>query len=305
LKFTQFLFASSLLFLSGVLYSQNKLNQFFTPSDSINTNRVKTVIITETALTASTLVALHTLWYKNYPQSNFHFINDNNEWLQMDKMGHVFASYQIGSASVKALKWAGVSEKKQLIYGSTLGFTFLTVVEIFDGYSSQWGASSGDLIANTLGTGLYLSQALLWKEQRIVPKFSFHTNRYAALRPNVLGSNFSEQILKDYNGQTYWLSVNLKSFIKKSNIPDWLNLAIGYGGEGMITGTINSENNFLLPNEARRRQFYVSLDLDLTRIKTKSATLKTLFNIINVLKIPAPTLEINSQGKTKGFIFYY
>jgi hypothetical protein len=45
--------------------------------------------------------------------------------------------------------------------------------------------------------------------KRITPKFSFHTTQYAQYRPNVLGSSLAEQILKDYNGQTYWLSVNL------------------------------------------------------------------------------------------------
>jgi hypothetical protein len=84
---------------------------------------------------------------------------------------------------------------------------------------------------------------LLWKEQRITPKFSFHTTQYAQYRPNVLGSSLAEQMLKDYNGQTYWLSVNLHSFYKGSKIPKWLNLAIGYGANGMLTG--NGENNGL------------------------------------------------------------
>jgi hypothetical protein len=57
---------------------------------------------------------------------------------------------------------------------------------------------------------------------------------------NVLGSSLAEQMLKDYNGQTYWLSVNLHSFYKN---PKWLNLAIGYGANGMLTG--NGENNGL------------------------------------------------------------
>jgi hypothetical protein len=87
------------------------------------------------------------------------------------------------------------------------------------------GASSGDIIANASGTALFVSQ-LLWKEQRITPKFSFHTT-HAQYRPNVLGSSLAEQMLKDYNGQTYWLSVNLHSFYKGSKIPKWLNLAIG------------------------------------------------------------------------------
>jgi hypothetical protein len=77
--------------------------------------------------------------------------------------------------------------------------------------------ASGDIIANASGTALFVSQELLWKEQRITPKF--HTTQYAQYRPNVLGSSLAEQMLKDYNGQTYWLSVNLHSFYKGSKIP--------------------------------------------------------------------------------------
>jgi hypothetical protein len=57
-------------------------------------------------------------------------------------------------------------------------------------------------------------------------KIFFHTRPY---RPNVLGSSLGTNA-KDYNGQTYWLSVNLHSFIKA---PKWLNLAIGYGGRNV------------------------------------------------------------------------
>jgi hypothetical protein len=53
----------------------------------------------------------------------------------------------------------------------------LTAVEVLDGFSSEWGASSGDIIANA--SALLVSQELLWKEQRITPKFSFHTTQYA------------------------------------------------------------------------------------------------------------------------------
>jgi hypothetical protein len=88
----------------------------------------------------------------------------------------------------------------------------LTIVEVFDGFSAEWGASTGDLIANATGTALYVSQELLWKEQRITPKFSFHSTKYAALRPDVLGSSLPEKNSKDYNGQTYWLSINLFFF---------------------------------------------------------------------------------------------
>jgi hypothetical protein len=285
--------------------AQNKLDSFLKPSDSLNLQRRNAVLVSETVLAASVLVGLNQIWYADYPRSSFHTINDNSEWLQMDKAGHVFSSYHLGNFGKSTLAWSGVSKKNQLIYGSTLGFAFLSVVEVMDGYSSNWGASLGDVGANAAGTALFISQELLWKEQRIVPKFSFHTTPYASARPNVLGSSLSEQILKDYNGQTYWLSTNVHSFFKGSKIPTWFNIAVGYGAEGMITGNEELVNTVFLPESERFRQFYFSFDADLTKIKTKSHLLKTVFEIFNTIKIPAPTFEISSRGDFKFHYFYF
>ena len=285
--------------------AQNSIQNFLKPSDTLNKKRLKTLAISEVAIGAATVIGLNQIWYADYPHSNFHFINDNAEWLQMDKIGHVFSSYQLGSFGADALKWSGASRKSQLLYGATLGLAFLTTVEIFDGYSSNWGASVGDVAANISGTALYVSQELIWKEQRIVPKFSFHTTPYASARPNVLGSSIQEQIFKDYNGQTYWLSANLHSFSKSSKIPKWLNVAVGYGAEGMITGNDEFTNTIFLPESKRYRQFYLSLDVDLTKIKTKSHFVKTILTIFNTLKIPAPTFEIKGSGGTKLHFIYF
>ena len=286
-------------------FSQNNFDSFFKPSDSLNKQRRNAVVISEVVISATALVGLNQLWYADYPKSDFHTINDNSEWLQMDKFGHVFSSYHLGSFGADALKWSGVSKKSQLIYGATLGFVFLSSVEVFDGYSSQWGFSFGDLAANAGGTVLYVSQELLWKEQRIVPKFSFHTTKYSGARPDVLGSSFSEQLLKDYNGQTYWLSGNLHLFFKTSKIPKWLNIAVGYGADGMINGNNQTVDAFSVQNQEKTRQFYLSFDADLTKIKTKSHFLKTVFGLFNAIKIPAPTFEIsNSQGIKFHYLYF-
>ncbi|HNP32101.1 MAG TPA: DUF2279 domain-containing protein [Flavobacterium sp.] len=293
-----------LFWCSQISFAQNSIDSFLKPSDSLNKKRLKTLVISESAIGAATLIGLNQVWYADYPHSDFHFINDNSEWLQMDKAGHVFSSYHLGSFGANALKWSGASRKSQLIYGSTLGLAFMTTVEVFDGYSANWGASWGDVAANVSGTALYVSQELLWKEQRIVPKFSFHTTHYASERPDVLGSSFAEQILKDYNGQTYWLSANIYSFAKSSKFPKWLNLAFGYGAEGMITG--NNETGTISLSETKRyRQFYLSLDLDLTKIETKSHFIKTLLTTFNSIKIPAPTFEIKGSGGTKFHFLYF
>lgn len=302
LRLRHFIFG--LLLVHGFAFAQDGIGKLLTPSDSINYQRRNFVLGTEAVLATGAIVGLSTLWYNDYPTTRFHFINDNSEWLQMDKAGHVFSAYHMGKVGFETLRWSGVSREKSLVYGGTLGFAFLAVVEVFDGYSAQWGASSGDLIANAAGTGLFAGQELLWKEQRIIPKFSFHRTYYAGLRPEVLGSSFSEQLLKDYNGQTYWLSANIYSFFKSEALPKWLNVAVGYGADGMVSG--RGENIVNLPvNFKRSRQFYLSLDVDLEGIHTKSRILSTLFSLFNTVKIPAPAFEISTSGKVNAHLFYF
>ncbi|MBN4085370.1 DUF2279 domain-containing protein [Flavobacteriaceae bacterium AH-315-B10] len=294
------------LFLGLCSYAQHNTNNFFIPSDTLNKPRRNAVIISEASLATLTLIGLNEIWYKDFPRSKFHTIDDSNEWLQMDKFGHILSSYYLGKLGADALNWSGVSKKNQLIYGSTLGFGFLTAVEIFDGYSKEWGFSWSDIASNAVGTGLYVAQELLWNEQRISLKYSFHRTKYAKMRPDKLGENFLQEVLKDYNGQTYWLSANLHSFSKNKNskIPKWLNLAFGYGADGMLTANNDNVDN-LFTNQDRIRQFYLSFDVDLTRIRTESNLLRTIFSIINVVKIPMPTIEFDSKNRVVFHLFYF
>jgi uncharacterized protein YfiM (DUF2279 family) len=290
-----------LLYSFATTVAQNS-SSFWIKSDTLNKPRRNAVVLSESILGAGTLIALDRLWYADYPRSSFHFTNDNNQWKQMDKMGHMMTSYYVGKIGMELLDWSGVQRRDQLLYGATLGFTFLSAVEILDGFSSQWGASWGDIASNAAGTGLLVGQELLWEEQRITMKYSFHQTSYAKLRPNTLGENFLQQALKDYNGQTYWLSANIWSFNKEGKFPKWLNIAFGYGAEGMLYGE-DLPTNTLQQNPYR--QFYLSFDVDLTKIKTKSKFLKSLFSVINFIKIPAPTLEFRSKGGIKFHYLYF
>lgn len=278
------------------------LDGFLRPSDTLHVPRRNAVVIGESVLGGGTLFALSQAWYADYPKSDFHFTDDSGEWLQIDKAGHVFSAYHMGRIGYDLLDWSGVRRRGRLIYGGGLGFAFLTVVEVMDGHSAKWGASWSDIAANTAGTALFVGQELLWQEQRIIPKFSFHTTRYATMRPDALGQSLPEQLLKDYNGQTYWLSANIETFAKTGALPSWLNVAIGYGGDGMITG---EPGDPLQAGIVRRRQFYLSLDVDLTRIRTKSHFLKTLFSVLNTVKVPAPALELRGAEGLRGHFLYF
>ena len=299
-----YIYVFFLTFLSQLSFSQSKINTFLKPSDTLNIQRRNAVYITEASIATMSLIGLNQLWYSDYPQSKFHTINDNDEWLQMDKLGHVFSSYQLSRVGANVLEWSGESKKNQLLYGSTVGFAFLTTVEVFDGFSEEWGFSWGDMLANTAGTGLFIGQELLWDEQRITMKYSFHQTRFAEQRPDKLGDGFMEEVLKDYNGQTYWLIFNIHSFFKESKIPKWLNLAFGYGADGMLTGKNDVVDGLNISPE-RRRQFYLSLDLDLTKIKTDSHVLKLIFDVLNVIKVPFPTLELDGKNGLKAHFIYF
>lgn len=277
---------------------------FFQRSDTLNKKRRTGVYVTEAVLGTAALIGLNELWYSEYPRGGFQFVNDNDQWLQMDKFGHVFSSYYIGKMGMDALAWAGDTKKNQLLYGATLGFVFLTAVEIMDGFSQQWGFSPGDMAANALGTGILIGQELLWDEQRIQIKFSFSQSPYAQYNPDLLGSNTLEQVLKDYNGQSYWLSFNVWSFKKESNFPKWLNLSLGYGANGLPVGSFDNSTEPPTPIESYR-QFFASVDVDLTKIKTNSDVLKTVFNVFNFVKVPAPALEYRSNGQWKFHWLYY
>ena len=282
-------------------------NQFLFASDSLSVfkKRKLTLGISSLALTSASLTYFNEVWYKEYKTKSLHQFNDNKEWFQLDKCGHTFATYQTGRLMMDAMNWAGYSKKKQLLIGGLSGFTYLAAIELMDGFSDGWGFSWGDIYANALGSGFAIGQKVLWNEQRIQIKFSYYNSQYAKYNPKLLGESAYSQFLKDYNGQIYWLSINPSSFIKKENkFPKWLNVAFGYGANGMIGANDNSiltENgNQIYFN--RYRQGYFSLDVDLTRIKTKSKILKSVFSCLNIIKIPFPNLEF-SERKIK-FNYY-
>lgn len=267
------------------------------------------VLGTEAVLYAGSMTGLYFAWYADYPQSNFHFYNDNAEWLQMDKFGHGVTSYLVGSFGYEMLRDAGLDETRSIWLGGTLGLAFLTTVEVFDGFSSEWGFSWGDMAANTLGAGLFIGQQFLWHEQRITLKYSFHTTEFSDFRPDVLGSNFIQQTIKDYNGQTYWASCNFKSLFlnKESKFPAWLNFAFGYGATGMTGGFENASehNGKSIPYYDRQRQFFLSLDVDFTKIPTNNKFLKYTFKVLNIFKVPFPTLEYNTNGQWVWHWIYF
>jgi hypothetical protein len=261
------------------------------------------------------LIILNNAWYKNYAHTSFHTFNDSREWLQVDKIGHAWTAYNTGRGSAATWRWTGMPEKKSVILGGLTGATYLTAIEFLDAHSSKWGWSWSDIGANIAGSGFFISQQLLWNEQRVQLKFSFHSKNYGepvldARADDLFGKAWYERMLKDYNAQTYWLSANPGSFFERSHLPPWLNIAVGYGGDGMFGGfenkwTDKDGNTITRFDIPRKRQFYFAPDIDFTKIKTNRKWLRTVFFCLNTFKCPAPALMIDSKGKMKAYAIYF
>lgn len=273
---------------------------FWEPDTVYNKKRVHAVAYSAAGAYAGGMTGLYFLWYADYPLSKFHTFNDNDEWLQIDKGGHVINAYWSGKMGIDVMRWAGMENKRAIWYGGTAGLAFMTSIELFDGFSDGWGFSNGDVISNFAGTATAIGQELLWNEQRLEWKLSFYPSDFAQYRPDVFGTSFSEKLFKDYNGHTYWLSGNISSFLNKSSkFPKWLNVAVGYGADGMTGGTKNvtEYEGRPVPAFKRVRQFYFAPDINLTKIKTRSKFLKFVFAATRFIKFPLPAIEYNSNKK--------
>lgn len=269
---------------------------FFMPDTVRNRTRMRWVNATTLGGYGLAYTGIALSWYRDFPRTRFHFFDDNHEWAQIDKVGHFTGGYQGSRGMIGLYKWAGLPKGRAALYGSLIGFGTLVPIELMDGFALKWGASWGDLVADFGGAALAYGNEMLWEEQVIQAKVSYHPTPYADARPDLFGDRYT-RYLKDYNGHTGWLTFRMRHFLPegkfKDHFPRWLNLAVGYGANGLLGGYDGGLTPAIRDREYR--QYYLSLDIDLSQIKTRSGALSFLFDIINVVHLPAPALEYNGK----------
>ena len=302
------------------LIASQTAQSFFVPSDTLNKTRVYTALGVTTVVSTSFAIGLYNTWYSKFETQPFHFFNDFGEWRHMDKAGHIHTAYFQGYLTYKSARWTGLSKRSSIWTGIVCSTIFQGTVEVFDGYSAKWGFSLSDIAANMTGTSIFALQQYYWNEQKIIIKVSSFPNTYSNIpvissdglgitdlnsrAADLFGSGFFEKYLKDYNAQTYWASFNIHALLNTGNKwPKWLNIALGYGAENLFGGFENSwskDNKLYTLNThdfPRHSQFYISPDIDFSKIKTKSPFLKSLFTGLNIFKMPAPAIELSTRGQ--------
>ncbi|MBJ6143348.1 DUF2279 domain-containing protein [Hymenobacter sp. BT559] len=267
------------------------------PADTgIHQGRFIGVVAGTAIVYALTTYFLGKTWYtKRVP---FHSFNDNGEWLQMDKIGHATTSYAISRGEYELFRWSGVNERAAVLTGGLIALLYQTTIEVFDGRSEGWGFSKGDMAANLTGVALFMGQQYGFGEQKASLRYGWRQSIYPAYRPNLLGHHAGNQMLKDYNGQQYWLSFNMASVLPVGpSFPRWLNLDLGYSASGMTGGHANPPYFDAAGNEVkfrRYRQFYLSPDITLAQLPgLRTSGAQPLISAGQFFKIPAPSLEYN------------
>jgi uncharacterized protein YfiM (DUF2279 family) len=266
------------------------------PDTGIHQGRFIGVVAGTAIIYALTTYFLGKTWYtKRVP---FHSFDDNGEWLQMDKVGHATTAYAIGRGEYELFRWSGVNERASVLTGGLIALLYQTTIEVFDGRSEGWGFSKGDMTANLTGVALFMGQQYGFGEQKVSLRYGWRQSIYPAYRPNLLGQRVGNQMLKDYNGQQYWLSVNVASVLPVGpSFPRWLNLDLGYSASGMTGGHANPPYVDAGGREVkfrRYRQFYLAPDITLARLPgLKGSGAQPLISAGQFFKIPAPSLEYN------------
>ena len=262
----------------------------------VNKKRVLAVSATTLGGYGLAYAGISYTWYRQFPSTRFHFFNDNHEWAQVDKLGHFLGGYSGSRGMIGLFKWAGLNQRKSALYGSLIGGMAMVPLELLDGFATKWGASWGDILADMSGGALAYGNEMLWAEQRIQMKVSYHPTPYANARPDLFGDQYTKY-LKDYNGHTGWLSFRVHSFLPDSKFkhvyPKWLNVAVGYGANGLLGGYDNGLTQAIRDREYR--QYYLAFDLDLSAIPTRYGSLRILLDILDCVHLPSPTMEYNSK----------
>lgn len=255
----------------------------------------------------TSMYILSKTWYKDRKVAPFHFYNDNSGYLQMDKFGHIFGSYIYSSIGYKYLTSIGYTKNEALLFGGGLGFILQAPIEIMDGIHENYGFSFGDIAANSMGSLLVIGQELLFDEQIVKYKFSYSETEYSRKSNGYLGTNSLNRILKDYNGQTYWLSCPINQIAQTQVFPNWLCISAGYSANGMYgeLENIKEYKGVIIPETRRYRQLLFSLDIDWSKIKTNSEVLNTILEGLNYIKLPFPALEYNSKGNLNAYWVYF
>lgn len=249
------------------------------PDTSTFFNRKNVITYGIVAHTVFTTYVEYQWWWKgDYHPFSYKvegFLNDYS--LGVDKFGHLYTSYFYFTVLHNLMTWGGYDESTDLWVSTAIPAAYALSIELGDGFSSYEFAPD-DFFFNMLGIGYGFLQVKYPFLKNFKAKWSYYPD---AGNRNTFKHPFSD----DYDGHIYWLSMNIHGLLPegaKGYWPKFLNIAVGYGGQNISTGSAGPP----------LRKFAISLDYNLVSLPIDGDTWNVVKNIVDLFHFPAPGVRL-------------
>lgn len=213
-------------------------------------------------------------------RSHFHFENDFDYALNLDKFGHFAAGVMLGESFYEGYRWAGATEFQSYLFAGLSAMMTHVAIDVKDGYSPEWGFSIFDVLSGTLGGFLPMAERYIPVFKYVDLKWSYWINTKAYYRQSDTGV-FTD----DYVNQTFWASFKpyrLLPAAARQYYPSWLAIAAG----------LSIDEKVFTKEPHPRREVYIALDYDLEAFRPQSRMARTIIKYLNYFKFPAPAVQV-------------
>ncbi|MEX1056076.1 MAG: hypothetical protein WED81_08590, partial [Rhodothermales bacterium] len=179
-------------------------------------------------------------------------------------------------------------------------------IEFFDGLSAAYGASRTDILANLIGGAaggakVAFPEELSW----ITSKYSYHPSPYYDEEASsVAPLRYLGNVLKDYDGISYWLVIRPSELDLPISWPAWLGASVGYGATGLahpLSGRTESGDS---GGPVHRRQIFLSPDIDVFASGGSwPQPFRAIAGILSFVRFPSPALQVTPE--VRWYWIYY
>ena len=220
--------------------------------------------------------------------SHFHFENDFDYALNLDKLGHFAAGVALGEGFYEGYRWAGATEFQSYLFAGLSAMMTHIAIDVKDGYSPEWGFSIFDVLSGTLGGFLPMAERYIPLFKYVDLKWSYWINSRAYYDQGKYdGKDHTEIFTDDYVNQTFWASFKPYRLLPagaRSFYPSWLAIAVGLSiDEGVFIKNYEGTPH---------REVYIALDYDLEAFRPQSRMARTIIKWLNYFKFPAPAVQV-------------
>ncbi|MBN2588307.1 MAG: DUF2279 domain-containing protein [Sedimentisphaerales bacterium] len=243
-------------------------------------SRKKKTIYFNTATFVATMTIGAASW--DYYSSSFDFRNEgwfdpDTNYGGSDKLGHAFGGYVLTSVYNSIYKKFGYTDEKAILYGALSSWSLMTLIEVGDGFSQDYGFSVQDEVFNTAGVML-----------------GYFRHRYPRLKeifdyrlewvPSQEFRDGDADPFTDYSGHKNIIALKPAGILKSDNpLLKAIELNVGFYTRGY-------EDNF----HAHKRYMFCGIGLNMTYV-IEQLTGHKVGGIFNYLQVPFTYIPFKTE----------